>query len=443
MTKEIEVNYDFDPFLKVNPTELLFRWSEILLDNPQAESYVKYFNYTTNMPTVLLNPSNAFNIGSHKVELIDGRIKITAAIVNKTEEFTFDVIATNGIINLKETVKVIINPNLSDVYRINFRVINDPIAGGADALKRWANCHIYLYNENKSTGEVIEFAGTFPGKAMLYEYNDGWFTVDIPKESRIQPGKTLAIFTYWDSTIKWKIQQRYPGHMEPGVPLFNFDDAEGWFVYDPSVETGKLSFYDDKPIIDKDITYTFHFKVAKYFWNERLDPNKGFPRLWLYTAYGEKADPSKKIFKPHTYSPFNNKFWWDSNSNNIYWNDDSNKLEFERWANDGDAILMKSIKLDAVFDNHIKDFHFSIQRNKDAEAGNNNKYWHRYPEYRDYFLEYSKDNWSGDKNYEADKYYIFDGRKAYEGWLNIQLYIQLGTPPSSTNIKWVTENPNW
>ena len=44
---------------------------------------------------------------------------------------------------------------------------------------------------------------------------------------------------------------RYPAHMVPGVPLYNFADKDGWFLYDYT-QGDKNEFVDDKPnIMDK------------------------------------------------------------------------------------------------------------------------------------------------------------------------------------------------
>lgn len=74
----------------------------------------------------------------------------------------------------------------------------------------------------------------------------GWFYFDLPLLA--QPGKALIMFADGhsgpsDNNSKY---YRYPAHMVPGVPLYNFADKEGWFLYD--VDKGDANeFVDDKP----------------------------------------------------------------------------------------------------------------------------------------------------------------------------------------------------
>lgn len=41
---------------------------------------------------------------------------------------------------------------------------------------------------------------------------------------------------------------RFPHHMDPGIPLFNYEDHEGWYLYDPTC-IPYYRVYDDKPTI--------------------------------------------------------------------------------------------------------------------------------------------------------------------------------------------------
>lgn len=73
----------------------------------------------------------------------------------------------------------------------------------------------------------------------------GWFYFDLPLLA--QPGKALIMFANGHSGPSDNNKYyRYPAHMEPGVPLYNFADKEGWFLYD--VDKGDANeFVDDKP----------------------------------------------------------------------------------------------------------------------------------------------------------------------------------------------------
>lgn len=73
----------------------------------------------------------------------------------------------------------------------------------------------------------------------------GWFYFDLPLLA--QPGKALIMFADGHSGPSDNSKYyRYPAHMVPGVPLYNFADKEGWFLYD--VDKGDANeFVDDKP----------------------------------------------------------------------------------------------------------------------------------------------------------------------------------------------------
>lgn len=73
----------------------------------------------------------------------------------------------------------------------------------------------------------------------------GWFYFDLPLLA--QPGKALIMFANGHSGPSDNSKYyRYPAHMVPGVPLYNFADKEGWFLYD--VDKGDANeFVDDKP----------------------------------------------------------------------------------------------------------------------------------------------------------------------------------------------------
>lgn len=293
LTKKMTVNYDFQPFLKVNPQLLVFNW-EGQIGTIMSENVV----YETNLPNLTIINKSSVPSGHTVGDPHDGLITVTVPTVENTVEYTFTVKADDGgSTSLTKEVKVIVKPDLSNKYRIHFRVINDPKApSGTSDLKRWGNCYIDVYNETAT--HVSRFCGAWPGTAMSYTndaINNGWFVFDLdvgakpnadggatkPKDdnAKIEPGISLIMFTYYNgnATLGYQVQQRYPGHKEPGVPLFNFDDHEGWFVYDPTSATGSLQFYDDEPDI-LDITYCIHWGSVSY----------SNPNVYLYRDYGSK-----------------------------------------------------------------------------------------------------------------------------------------------------------
>lgn len=98
------------------------------------------------------------------------------------------------------------------------------------------------YNSLSSTADGYNFK--WPGVAMKSDpENPGWFYFDLPVLAK--PNTTLIMFADGHNGNN-DPQDRYPAHMVPGVPLYNFADKEGWFLYDWN-ESDKNEFVDDKP----------------------------------------------------------------------------------------------------------------------------------------------------------------------------------------------------
>ena len=109
------------------------------------------------------------------------------------------------------------------------------------------------------------FTKKFPGDQMTGDINNaGWYYKDIAKnekssltfnnaqgEKEIKPGQTLVIFGNGNNAFGndgGRTPHRFPHHMDPGIPLFNYEDHEGWYLYDPTC-IPYYRVYDDKPTI--------------------------------------------------------------------------------------------------------------------------------------------------------------------------------------------------
>lgn len=224
-------------------------------------------------------------------------------------------------------IKVTVKPAVGN-YRINFRAINDRShytggnSNGTDNYKgtpkekkeetyngdigntNWAdgwldlsddndkriyipqtdNHRVYVYTQiGETTGavsssKVWRFSGNWPGDQMVADNtNVGWYYKDFPKDAQskstefgatgtrtIKPGETLIMFsnntnTNWGFTL-----HRCPHHLEPGIPLFDYEDKEGWIVYDPTSDP-TWNIYDDMPTIEN-IDFTIYTKFQTYGW---------------------------------------------------------------------------------------------------------------------------------------------------------------------------------
>lgn len=229
--------------------------------------------------------------------------------------------------NFVKQIKVTVKPAVGN-YRINFRAINDRAhykggnSNGTDNYKgtpeekkeetyngnigntNWAdgwldlsddndkriyipqtdNHRVYVYTQiGETTGAVAsskvwKFSANWPGDQMVADNtNVGWYYKDFSKDFEststefgatgtrtLKPGETLIMFsnntnTNWGFTL-----HRCPHHLEPGIPLFDYEDKEGWIVYDPTSDP-TWNIYDDMPTIEN-INFTIYTKFQTYGW---------------------------------------------------------------------------------------------------------------------------------------------------------------------------------
>lgn len=150
------------------------------------------------------------------------------------------------------------------------------------------NHRIYVYTqigetEDEVTGKGWIFTeGTdrngWPGDKMVAdETNTGWYYKDFTQNAQsvsntngsegkktITPGETLIMFsnnTYLDQGYSL---HRCPHHLEPGIPLFDYEDREGWIVYDPTSDPIR-HVYDDMPEIE-DIEIKVYTQEQTWGW---------------------------------------------------------------------------------------------------------------------------------------------------------------------------------
>ena len=135
--------------------------------------------------------------------------------------------------------------------------------------------HMYMYTqlgENTSGSTTVDagayvwiFSEKFPGDQMTGDVNNaGWYYKDMPFNAdskyaenkatgtkQIKPGQTLVIFGTGENVgngVTGCTPHRFPHTMDPGIPLFNYEDREGWYLYDPTC-IPYYRVYDDKPTI--------------------------------------------------------------------------------------------------------------------------------------------------------------------------------------------------
>ena len=128
----------------------------------------------------------------------------------------------------------------------------------------------------------------WPGDMMTADNNNpGWYYYSIPvgaksvgvnkdgkAQKTIKPGQTLLVFsngTYLDAGFQ---SHRFTHHNDPGITLFNYEDNEGWYLYDPLADP-YYRVYDEKPTV-VDVEYTIYTKNKKITaWYSLFGVNNG------------------------------------------------------------------------------------------------------------------------------------------------------------------------
>ena len=324
--KYIDVHYDVTPYLDVTKELVIYynstdpdkntrtiKWDTNLGGIKLEKTSSSIGNSTINMS---LSESNAAT----------GTFTVTAANNPITTTIHKFKVTSKDDEKWHQTVRVKVRPPVDD-YRIYFRAINDrnKYTGGTEdrfqgikpegGSNNWSdgwnanstdtdestpkNHHIYVYTQIGETtqdgsGKIeqkrwiytdVDDApdkkdrSNWPGERMVADNtNTGWyykdFAVDmkpvrkIPsdeKEDRkIKPGETLIMFNNCENVDAGFTKHRCPHHMEPGIPLFDYEDHEGWIVYDPTSDP-EWHMYDDMPEI-KDIAITIYTQERTWGW---------------------------------------------------------------------------------------------------------------------------------------------------------------------------------
>ena len=159
----------------------------------------------------------------------------------------------------------------------------------------------------KDDAYVWIFSEKFPGDQMTGDVNNaGWYYKDMPFNAnskyaqnkaegttkQIKPGQTLVIFGTGENHGNGKTgctPHRFPHTMDPGIPLFNYEDREGWYLYDPTC-IPYYRVYDDKPTIIN-VDYVIYTKSDIYKW--KIDFGKKNNKFQSYTLEC-KSDKFKK-----------------------------------------------------------------------------------------------------------------------------------------------------
>lgn len=318
LKKYIDVHYDVTPYLDVTKKVVIYYNKDKDSQNSRSIEWDTNLGGIKLEETELTKGKSTIEMNLKSSDAATGVFTVTA----KTDPVTttiydLKVIPQNETTDVKyKTVRVIVRPPIGD-YRIYFRAINDrsKYNGGnsSDNFKKilpeggtnnWSdgwnedandtnvpqpdNHRIYVYTQIGETEDAVTGKGWiftegtdrngWPGDKMVAdETNTGWYYKNFPENAQsvsntngsegkrtIKPGETLIMFsnnTYLDQGYSL---HRCPHHLEPGIPLFDYEDREGWIVYDPTSDP-IWHVYDNMPEIE-DIEYKVYTQFALYGW---------------------------------------------------------------------------------------------------------------------------------------------------------------------------------
>lgn len=324
LKKYIDVNYDVTPYLDVTK-ELVIYYNKD--DKSQNIRNIKWDTNLGGIKLDRTTDKKGSSIIKMSVNSSDdatGTFTVTATedpVTTTIHEFT--VTSKDG--STPQTVRVTVSPPIGD-YRICFRAINDRSIydsnknddsrkevgfmaikeeggtnnwydgwdnnGGADSPKE-DNHRIYVYTQIGETkiesgnlpnkGKWIYTDGdtdkaNWPGETMTADKtNTGWYykdfkvdmvqkrKMDTQEDRKIKPGETLIMFNNNKDTGAGYTLHRCPHHREPGIPLFDYEDHEGWIVYDPTSDP-EYHIFDDMPeIVNLNITIYTEKKTMGWY----------------------------------------------------------------------------------------------------------------------------------------------------------------------------------
>lgn len=347
LKKYIDVHYDVTPYLDVTK-ELVIYYNKD--DKSQNKRTIKW---DTNLGGIKLDRttdkkgSSIIIMSVNSSDDATGTFTVTATenpVTTTIHEFT--VTSKDG--SMPQKVRVKVSPPIGD-YRIYFRAINDRSkyngGNGSDNFQgilteegtnNWSDGwnedakdtsdpitkshYIYVYTQIGETEDAVTGKGWvftkesddrngWPGVEMVAdETNTGWYYKNFPVDAKsvlntneskgqstIKPGETLIMFsnnTYQDQGYSL---HRCPHHLEPGIPLFDYDDREGWIVYDPTSDP-IWRVHDDMPEIEN-IEFKVYTQFELFGWYKVYGIASGENQFTIWDTKAKKSWKCEKVGK--------------------------------------------------------------------------------------------------------------------------------------------------
>lgn len=350
LKKYIDVHYDVTPYLGVTKELVIY------YNSTEPKNNIRAIKWDTNLGGIVLDKitdkkgSSIIKMSVNSSDDATGTFMVTATkdpVTTTIHEFK---VTSKDDGSKFQTVRVTVSPPIGD-YRIYFRAINDRskynggngsdnfqgiLPEGIDA-NNWSdgwnsdakdisdpqpdNHRIYVYTQIGETEDAVTGKGWlftkgdpnirngWPGEEMVADKtNTGWYYKDFGQYAQsvsntnksegtrtITPGETLIMFSNNTDLDQGYSLHRCPHHMEPGIPLFDYEDREGWIVYDPTSDP-IWRVHDDMPEIE-DIEYKIYTPFELFGWYKVYGIASGKNQFTIWDTNAKNSWECKNVGK--------------------------------------------------------------------------------------------------------------------------------------------------
>lgn len=350
LKKYIDVHYDVTPYLDVTKELVIY------YNSTEPKNNIRAIKWDTNLGGIVLDKitdkkgSSIIKMSVNSSDDATGTFMVTATkdpVTTTIHEFK---VTSKDDGSKFQTVRVTVSPPIGD-YRIYFRAINDrsKYNGGNDSdnfqgilpegidANNWSdgwnsdakdisdpqpdNHRIYVYTQIGETEDAVTGKGWlftkgdpnirngWPGEEMVADKtNTGWYYKDFGQYAQsvsntnksegtrtITPGETLIMFSNNTDLDQGYSLHRCPHHMEPGIPLFDYEDREGWIVYDPTSDP-IWRVHDDMPEIE-DIEYKIYTPFELFGWYKVYGIASGKNQFTIWDTNAKNSWECKNVGK--------------------------------------------------------------------------------------------------------------------------------------------------
>lgn len=350
LKKYIDVHYDVTPYLDVTKELVIY------YNSTEPKNNIRAIKWDTNLGGIVLDKitdkkgSSIIKMSVNSSDDATGTFMVTATkdpVTTTIHEFK---VTSKDDGSKFQTVRVTVSPPIGD-YRIYFRAINDRskynggngsdnfqgiLPEGIDA-NNWSdgwnsdakdisdpqpdNHRIYVYTQIGETEDAVTGKGWlftkgdpnirngWPGEEMVADKtNTGWYYKDFGQYAQsvsntnksegtrtITPGETLIMFSNNTDLDQGYSLHRCPHHLEPGIPLFDYEDREGWIVYDPTSDP-IWRVHDDMPKIE-DIEYKVYTPFELFGWYKVYGIASGKNQFTIWDTNAKNSWECKNVGK--------------------------------------------------------------------------------------------------------------------------------------------------